>query len=449
MSRLGWRAWALAGFLLAAPSGVAHAQVFVAERPHPAFTVGPLFVRARVAPELGPVVVDVLWSLTVPTGRSAAELGQSLYLLWPSALLADAGAGRPDPALARYVEARGFTVIDEGRLPLQARNVAQTGRRAPPEIIAGGAPFVTFVREGGALGLSAPATWIHLPWNPRFVDRAWLVDLRLTTTGLLKRKPGTWVEHTFWGPRHRLSLSFFDVRQRVLFPMYFVHRDRVVRLAEDPAQLIVNFAQADRLKIDELYPQSAKRQLSESLENTETVSLFLERSEGLTPQVLTVQFGYFTGLQSWAPILIPALFFILGNLAGPLIAGAIKSLARTLGARVHLGRAGGQPVRDSGVVVSREALTRLVPGETTYDQVIALCGPRGEESEQLGAPDRRTLSYRGRRIVPNRRRTLGWLATVSHWDVEHHEVEIELERGVVRDVQARVRRSRLPHPDMG
>jgi hypothetical protein len=33
---------------------------------------------------------------------------------------------------------------------------------------------------------------------------------------------------------------------------------------------------------------------------------------------------------------------------------------------------------------------------------------------------------------------------VTHWDVEHHEVEIALDKGVVRDVQARVRRSRLP-----
>lgn len=449
MSRLGWRAWALAGLLLAVPSGAAHAQLFVAERPHPAFTVGPLFVRARVGPDLGPVVVDILWSLAVPPRRSASELEQSLYLLWPGAVIADAAAGRADPALARYVEARGFTVIDEGRLTLLARNVYHMGRPVPPEPIPGGAPFVTFVREGGALGLTAPATWIHLPWNPRFVNRAWLMDLRVTTKGLLKPKPGTWVEHTFWGRRHRLSLSFNDVRQRVLFPMYFEHRDRVIRLAEDPAQLIINFGHADHLKIDELFPQSAKRQISESLENTETVSLFLDRSEGVSPQILTVQFGYFTGLQSWAPILIPALFFILGNLAGPLIAGSIKSLARAVSARFHLGRAGGQPARDSGVILSREVLARLVPGETTYDEVIARCGPRGEESEQLGAPDRRTLTYRGRRIVPHRRRTLGWVATVSHWDVERQEVEIEFERGVVRDVQARIRRSRLPHPETG
>jgi hypothetical protein len=360
---------------------------------------------------------------------------------------ADPGAGPPDPALARYVEERGFTVIDEGRLALQARPIARADRRGPPEPIAGGAPFVTYVREGGALGLTAPATWIRVPPTPKLADPAWLLDLRLVTKGLVKPRPGTWVEHTFWGPRYRLSLSFFDVRPRVLFPMYFEHRDRVVRLAEDPAQLIVNFAHADRLKIDELFPASARRQLSESLENTETVSLFLERSAGLTPQTLSVQFGYFTGLQAWAPILIPALFFVLGNLAGPLVTGGLRGLTRAVTARVHLGRAGAAPARDSGVVLARDVLARVVPGESTYADVLARCGQHGEESEQLGAPDRRTLTYRGRRIVPHRRRTLGWVATVSHWDIEHHEVEIEFEREVVRDVQARVRRARLPHPD--
>ena len=62
-------------------------------------------------------------------------------------------------------------------------------------------------------------------------------------------------------------------------------------------------------------------------------------------------------------------------------------------------------------------------------------------------PDHRTLVYRGRRIVPRRRRALSWLATIEHWDAEDHEVDIELERDVVRDVQARVRRSRLSAPE--
>jgi hypothetical protein len=50
-------------------------------------------------------------------------------------------------------------------------------------------------------------------------------------------------------------------------------------------------------------------------------------------------------------------------------------------------------------------------------------------------------------VVPRRRRAFGWVATVAHWDVERHEVDIELERDVVRDVQARVTRSRLSVPE--
>jgi hypothetical protein len=38
------------------------------------------------------------------------------------------------------------------------------------------------------------------------------------------------------------------------------------------------------------------------------------------------------------------------------------------------------------------------------------------------------------------------VTTVGAWDVEHHEVEVELDRDVVRDVQAQVRRSQLEGP---
>jgi hypothetical protein len=57
------------------------------------------------------------------------------------------------------------------------------------------------------------------------------------------------------------------------------------------------------------------------------------------------------------------------------------------------------------------------------------------------------LIYRGRRVVPRRRHLFGWIATVSRWDVEHHEVELVLERGIGQDVQARVRRAHLAQPE--
>ena len=38
--------------------------------------------------------------------------------------------------------------------------------------------------------------------------------------------------------------------------------------------------------------------------------------------------------------------------------------------------------------------------------------------ERLPSGETRTLVYRGQRMVPHRRRSFGWFATVSHWEVE-------------------------------
>jgi hypothetical protein len=278
------------------------------------------------------------------------------------------------------------------------------------------------------------------------VNPVWIMDLRMQTKGLIKPKRGTWAERVFWGPRYRLLLSFQDVNPRTIFPLYFQNRDRVLHLAEEPAQLRLEFAKADHLKIDEISPPSSRRELSESRDNTEVVSLFLDRSAGLMPQTLTVQFGYFSDVQSWAPILIPFAFFVLGNLAAPIFRVMATRTARAVRARVHVGRPD-RPQADSGTVLPSEVLERIKPGETTYEDVLRLCGPSDEEQERRGAPDARTIVYRGHRVVPQRARTWGWVSTVHHWDTEHHEVEITVEANVVRDVQARVRRTRLAHPD--
>jgi hypothetical protein len=74
--------------------------------------------------------------------------------------------------------------------------------------------------------------------------------------------------------------------------------------------------------------------------------------------------------------------------------------------------------------------------------VLRFCGPDVEEHQQLAPSHRRTLVCRGRRLLPQGRRVFGWLATVRHWEVEHHEVRIELEGDVVRDIQASLRRAR-------
>ena len=432
--------------LVAAP-GAAYGQVFLATQPKPEFTIGRLSVRANVGPKAGPIEVSLLFSLVVPASVSAAALEQSLYLLWPGEVDGEPVACAPDPELRRVVEGRGFQVTREGRLPLAARAIYSGGERQKPEPIAGGAPFVTYTREAGPLGQGTPGSWIRIPWTPRLIDRSWLVELRMRLTGLRRQKQATWLENALWGERHVITLGFNDVRTRATFPMYLAYRDRVVHLSDDPSQLIITFADSTHLKIHEVFPGSSQRRSSETRRATEIVSAYLDPSEGLRPQVLSVQFGYFTGWKAWSPLLFAALFFILGNLAGPLVTMLVKTLAARLQGRIQFGPSSGAPAqRETGTIVPRETLARIAPGETTHAEILDLCGPDPEERERLSAPGRRTLVYRGRRVVPHRRRRFGWLATVNRWDIEHHEVEIELEDDRVRDVQAQVHRTRLSQP---
>jgi hypothetical protein len=394
-----------------------------------------------VTPGLGDVAIEVMWGLNPPPTRSAADFEQTIHLLWPGEILADPAAGKADPALNKYVEERGFTVVEDGRIPLKARSAYQLETDAPPEAMSGAA-FVSFVRMGGALGMTEPATYIRIPWHPKMTNRAWLMSLSFKARHMIKPKPRTWLESTFWGDRSRLELTFSDVRHRAVFPVYFEHRDRVLRLAEDPSQLIMRFRDAGHLKLDEISPGSATRRKHESLEETEVVSRFLDASEGIVPQPLTVQFGYFSGLQSWAPLLIPIFFFVLGNFVRPPMEVLAKRMGRTFLSRLAIGpRKSAQPERETGVVLTREQIARIVPGQTTRPQLLEMARGAPEEFEQMNAPDRRTLIFRGRRVVPRGARRFGWVTAVGGWDVEHHEVEVELERDVVHGVQARVRRT--------
>jgi hypothetical protein len=438
VSRLGR---ALAGAAVAAllsqgPDG-AEAQLFFGSRPDPPFTVGPLLIRASVDEEVGagPVTVQVLWSLDMPAA-SAAGAAQDLYLLWPGEVRSS-GAGPRDPALARYVEERGFTVVSEGRVALSSQPA--DGVAAPPQAVPGGVPFVVFVQHSNALGLSEPATLVHLPWIDRMGDRAWLMDLRLPLVELVKPRPASWVERLFLGGRHTITVSWSEVRERPLFPMYLHHRDRVVHLSDAPAELAVDFARSSRLQIDEVFPPTSIRRLSETREQTEVVSLFLGRVEGIAPQYLTVQYGYFSPLQGWALVLVPAVLFALGQAMGPMLGRAALALGDVVLARVQWG---GARARRTGAVLAAETLARIVPGRTTRQELVDLCGPPTEEREQWSAPDRRTLIYRGRSAGPAARRMVGRLARVSHWEVDDHEVRIHLHRDVVQDLEAETRHHR-------
>ncbi|MGH7341106.1 MAG: hypothetical protein ACREKH_11495, partial [Candidatus Rokuibacteriota bacterium] len=120
LARLG----VLVAVLLGGLPAVSGAQVFLAPRPNPPFTVGPLYIRATVTPEIGDLAVDVLWSLVVPPGTTAPA--EDLFLLWPSHVLPVPKIGPADPAVVRFVEQRGFANIEDGRLELSARKLSNT-----------------------------------------------------------------------------------------------------------------------------------------------------------------------------------------------------------------------------------------------------------------------------------------------------------------------------------
>jgi hypothetical protein len=424
--------------LLAASPPAPGAQVFFGSRAGTDLTVTPLFVVGSVAPGTDAAAVEIMFSVLIPSNKSALDLEQDLYLLWPGEVVA-AGPGPSGIRLPADVAAQ-VTVIAEGRLRLEAkRNYEAAG---DSERIAGGAPFVTVVRTGGPMGVSPAATYVRIPWNPRLANQAWLMSLQLTAKDVLKPKASTWLGRIVSGPRSLLTLGFNDVGSPAAFSMYYWQRDNVLRIAS-PARLVTNFAGAERLAIDALFPPAARREPSPSRSDTEVVSLFLTDADGLTPQVLRVEFGYFSRLQSWGPILIPALFFALGNGAAVLVRNTAERLYQSVAGHVQLGRRRASATGvDSGVVIPRDRLSAIVPGESTYEDVLRICGREVEEREALGTPERKSLIYRGRREVPHRRWALSWLASVSHWDVERHEIEITLDRGIVQDIQVRVGRTR-------
>ena len=401
----------------------------------------PLFIVANLSSDAADVPVEVLFSLMIPPERSALELEQDLYLLWPGEVVATDTAGGVE--LPRDVAAQ-VKVVARGRLRLQAQRHYESP--ADTEVMGTGAPFVSVVRTGGPMGLSPAATYIRIPWSPRLANQAWLMSVHLIAKGLAKPTPSTWLGRTVSGSRSTLALGFNDVGSPAMFSMYYWQRDNVLPVTS-PARLVANFARADRLAVDQMFPPAARRERSPSVSTSDVVSLFLTPAEGLTPQVLRVEFGYFSRLQSWGPVLIPALFFALGNAAGALMRGFAEQMYRRLGGWLQLGRhrASASGV-ETGTVIPRDRRAAIVPGETTYEEVLRLCGSEVEEREDLAMPRRKTLVYRGRRDVPHRRWAWSWLAAVSYWHVERHEVEIAVEDGVVQNIQARIGRARSTRP---
>jgi hypothetical protein len=433
------------GCVLAAPIPAA-AQAFFTAAPRPDLRLGPLGIRAAVTPAQGPVQIRLLFGVMAPAGAEVPDL----YLLWPGEVKGDPALGARDPELAKEVTALRYDVIDEGRLPLRSRNVSAGRGAGNREVVPGGAPYVSFVQTGGSVGLSAPGTWIRIPSTLRLADADWITTLEIPSLSTVKARKPTWLERLVLGERFLFAISFNEVRGRPLFRMYLTHRDRLLRLGDAPAEMVVSFSQSDHLKIDSVTPATAIRGVSETAESTETVSLFLDGGEGITPQRLSVQYGYFSRTQAIGVVAVPLVLLLLGYAIGPLIGRASLHVAQRLAGRFHVSRWDGLPrERTSGVVLSRDVLARIRPGATTQDEVLRLCGPDVEVLEHFPSDNLRTLVYRGRHVRPQTRRLIGMLASVRHLEVERHEVSIELADGVVRDVKADIRRSRAPVGDGG
>lgn len=449
------RALVAALLSLALAPAAASAQVFIASKPHPEFWIAPVFItanidRKNVDDDPGPLTLVMSFSVAPPPARDPSEFAQDIYLLWPGELAGIDGADGADPILVRQVESVGFKVLVHGRVPLSARSRAQmgTGAGAAARRPLEDASFVTFARPEGLARGAKPASYVRIPWKPELASLDWMARLDLPLRGAITPRRVSWLEETFWGRRYVIALSFGDVGYSSLYPLYFGNRDRVIPLAPDFSRLAINFAQSNHLKVDEVVPTTASRRMSETRENTDTFSVPLVAADGIVPQVLKVQFVYFRGRLPWRPILLSALVLGLGNLTGPIIGNLLRQLVRTLRGRVHVGP-GDAPGRASGRVPAPETLAQIRPGETTYPEVLKLMGGDPDEEQRLPSGEIRAVTYRGQRMVPHRGRRFGWLATVSHWDVEHHEVQIDFEQERARDIQVRIRRARLTQPAAG
>jgi len=418
------------------------AQVFLASQPHPSFAIGPLFVTVAVRPDLGPATVTLSWSLTPQGDHFGADVKQDLYLLWPAELAGATTAGAADAELIAYVEQRGFAVSGSGRLALGSRDRLQMGTGSPATPLPEAASYVTFVRRTGPP--AGTGTYIKIPWTSRLADPLAVTVLAMPYRGLITPKPATWFEEAFWGRRWVLSAGFGDVGPLVLpvYPLYFEHRDRFVPLAREFSLVVATFPDADHLRIEAIEPPRATRRPSRVRAGSEIVSMTLEPTQGISPQLLKVQFSYHVGAVALRPLVVSGLLLLIGNLAGLIILSQnIRWFVRT---KLHLRRRD-EPefARAAGDLLPRDLADKIMPGVTTEAEALALCGRPDEEYHRRAPEVRRTLVYRGARRLARPRLALGRLATVAHWEEEQHELEIELDGDRVSSVQSRVQRQRL------
>jgi len=410
----------VAALVLAALSWArpADAQVFLASKPHPEFSVGPVFVIANVKPDLS-VTVNLSFSLTPRTAARPDALEQDLYLLWPAELSEATAPGRADPTLAAEVEKRGFEIVASGRLALRSRDRMLLGTGQLGAELREPASFVAFIRRGPIANQVGPVTYVKLPYASQFSDPLSIITLVLPLRGLVTTKPASWISEMFWGRRHILTIGFGDLGSPAmpLYPLYFEHRDRAIRLAREYSVVTASFADSDHLLIDAVEPPAATRRPSRVRAGSEVVTLPLSPTDSLTPQSVKVQFSYFAGRIAWRPIVVSIILLLLGNVAGAVMFGReVVHMVRTRR------RKRAAMALHRGPWLSPDGLRSFLPGVATYDDVVARWGPPDEERERIAPPGRLTVFYRATR------------------DGRLDEIAIELEHGRVAEVLRTTRR---------
>ena len=416
LARRGGALLVALAFTGALPSA-ASAQIFLASRPHPDFAIGPMFLIANVGPDLA-VTVNLSFSLTVRPGASREAMEQYLLLLWPAEVSEPTAPGPADPALARDLTDR-FTVLTSGRLLLRSRDRILVGTGQLGEPLPEVASYVTVTRRGPLANQVSPISYIKIPWTPKLTGPLTVTTLVIPLRGLVTPKPASWVAETFWGKRWILTVGFGDLGSPVMpaYPIYFDHRDRVVRLAREFSQVIANFSDSDHLLIDDIEPASATRRPSRLRAGNEVVALVLTPVDGIAPQNLTVKFSYFVGSIAWRPILVSAGLLLLGNAAGAIMFGR-----EMFGVMRKRRRARARAARLRAEWLTGDAQAATLLGAATYDDVIARWGLPDEDRERLSTPGRRTIVYRAQN------------------NGQAHEVEIEIADGLVTEIERRILR---------
>src|SRR2546421_10949180 len=69
--------------------------------------------------------------------------------------------------------------------------------------------------------------------------------------------------------------------------------------------------------------------------------------------------------------------------------------------------------------LTSERLAEIKPGQSTYDDVVRLCGMPDEQHRRASAGERYTLVYRATHRRPERGLSVGWLTAVRHRSEEH------------------------------